>query len=47
MHIIYKNLLKKNRDDLQEHTIRSMDKLFKFLYNKNDDGNCYNFIESY
>ena len=38
--------VEKNRDELPDHTIRSMDRLFKFLYNKNEEGNCANFLDS-
>jgi hypothetical protein len=38
-----KEFVEKNRDDLADHTKRSMDRLLNFIYNKNDNEEYVNF----
>jgi len=38
-----KEFVEKNRDDLADHTKRSMDRLLNFIYDKNNDGEYSNF----
>ena len=36
--------VEKNRNELEEHTLKSMDRLFNFLYDKNNNGEYINFF---
>ena len=38
-----KEFVEKNRDDLADHTKRSMDRLLNFIYNKNENDQYVNF----
>ena len=38
-----KEFVEKNRDDLADHTKRSMDRLLNFIYDKNDNDQYVNF----